>query len=451
MIHRQLIDDLTEWSKRENHKPLVLRGARQVGKTTLIDEFSKQYDCYIKLNLEQSADAMAFSISDNVSEIFQYLCLQRKIVIDKNKRTLLFIDEIQNEPKAVGLLRYFYEEMPWLHIIAAGSRLQTLIKQRISFPVGRVEYMSLRPCSFLEFLNATGNEPLAEMIRRLDVSPIYHDMLISLFNRYTLVGGMPEALVEYAAHEDVTRLSPIYRSLLNGYNEDVEKYAKNTNQVNIIRHLLTHGWAEAGQTITFNRFGGSNYTSKEVHEALEVLQKAFLLNLDYPITTVKAPTIPALTRQPKLIWLDSGIMNFSVDIQTEYLQNRSLLDVWKGHAAEQIVAQELRIVLDRNYRNEQFFWVRDKKGATAKVDFVWQHHASIFPIEVKSGTNAHLRSLHSFMDTADSTDIAVRVWHGKYGVDEVTTPNGKTFRLLNIPFYYVGMIDKILDKNVITQ
>lgn len=261
MIHRQLIDDLTEWSKRENHKPLVLRGARQVGKTTLIDEFSKQYDCYIKLNLEQSADAMAFSISDNVSEIFQYLCLQRKIVVDKNKRTLLFIDEIQNEPKAVGLLRYFYEEMPWLHIIAAGSRLQTLIKQRISFPVGRVEYMSLRPCSFLEFLNATGNEPLAEMIRRLDVSPIYHDMLISLFNRYTLVGGMPEALVEYAAHEDVTRLSPIYRSLLNGYNEDVEKYAKNTNQVNIIRHLLTHGWAEAGQTITFNRFRG-----KQLHE-----------------------------------------------------------------------------------------------------------------------------------------------------------------------------------------
>lgn len=104
MIHRQLIDDLTEWSKRKNRKPLVLRGARQVGKTTLIDEFSKQYDYYIKLNLEQSADAKAFCISDNVSEIFQYLCLQKKIIVDKNKRTLLFIDEIQNEPKAVGLL-----------------------------------------------------------------------------------------------------------------------------------------------------------------------------------------------------------------------------------------------------------------------------------------------------------------------------------------------------------
>ena len=181
MIYRQLIEDLTEWSRRGNRKPLVLRGARQVGKTTLVDEFSKQYDCYIRLNLEQSADAKAFSISDDVAELFQYLCLQKKIVVDKNKRTLLFIDEIQNEPKAVGLLRYFYEEMPWLHIIAAGSRLQTLIKQRISFPVGRVEYMSLRPCSFLEFLNATGNEPLAEMIRQLNVSPVYHDMLTSLF------------------------------------------------------------------------------------------------------------------------------------------------------------------------------------------------------------------------------------------------------------------------------
>ena len=444
MIHRQLIDNLNEWSKRDNRKPLVLRGARQVGKTTLVDEFSKQYDCYIKLNLEQSADAKAFSISDNVDEIFQYICLQKKIIADKNERTLLFIDEIQNEPKAVGLLRYFYEEMPWLHIIAAGSRLQTLIKQRISFPVGRVEYLSLRPCSFLEFLNATGNEPLAEMIRQLNVAPIYHDMLISLFNRYTLVGGMPEALAEYATHEDVTKLSPIYRSLLDGYNEDVEKYAKNTNQVNVIRHLLTHGWAEAGQTITYNRFGGSNYTSKEVHEALEVLQKAFLLNLDYPVTTVKAPTIPALTRQPKLVWLDSGIMNFSVDIQTEYLQNHSLLDVWKGHAAEQIVAQELRIALDRNYRNEQFYWVRDKKGSTAEVDFVWQHNSSIVPIEVKSGTNAHLRSLHSFMDTADSTNIAIRVWPGNYAIDDVTTPMGKTFRLINLPFYYVGIIDKVL-------
>lgn len=446
MIHRQLLTELRLWSEKKNRKPLVLRGARQVGKTTLVDEFSKQYDVYIKLNLEQSADAFIFSKTDDVREIYRYLCVQKKVVLDSTKRTLLFIDEIQNEPRAVGLLRYFYEELPWLHIIAAGSRLQTLIKQRVSFPVGRVDYLSLRPCSFLEYLNAMGEDTLEQMVSGISVSPLYHDTLLSHFNRYTLVGGMPEVLADYARHGDIVRLAPIYRSLLDGYNEDIEKYARNDNQVKVIRHLLNHGWAEAGQTITFNRFGGSNYTSKEVHEALEVMQKAFLLSLDYPVTAVKAPAIPSLSRQPKLVWVDSGIMNFSVDIQTEYLQNASLMDVWKGHAAEQIVAQELRIVLDRNYRNEQYFWVRDKKGSNAEVDFVWQYQSAILPIEVKSGTNSHLRSLHSFMSSPDAPGLAIRIWPGEYGIDEVVSPTGHRFRLINLPFYYVGVLDKLLDK-----
>ena len=445
MIYRQLIEELQKWSEQDNRKPLVLRGARQVGKTTLVDEFGKQYDVYLKLNLEHSTDAVIFTRSDDVKEIFQYICLQKKVKVNEKKRTLLFIDEIQNEPRAVGLLRYFYEELPWLHIIAAGSRLQTLIKQRISFPVGRVEYLSLRPCSFLEYLNAIGEEELVKMVKEVKVSPLYHEMLMEHFNRYTLIGGMPEAIVSYVKHKDLVRLAPIYRSLLNGYNEDVEKYARNDNQVRVIRHLLTHGWAEAGQTITFARFGGSNYSSKEVHEALEVMQKAFLLNLDYPVTAVKAPAVPALARQPKLVWVDTGIMNFSVDIQTEYLQNSSLLDVWKGHAAEQIVAQELRIVLDRNFRNEQYFWVRDKKGSSAEVDFVWQHQAKILPIEVKSGTNAHLRSLHSFMSQADAPDIAIRIWPGEHSIDELVSPTGHPFRLINLPFYYIGVLDKILE------
>lgn len=446
MIYRQLMSMLQRWSEKENRKPLVLRGARQVGKTTLVDEFSKQYDVYIKLNLEQSADAFIFSKTDNVKEIYQYLCVQKKVAANPSKLTLLFIDEIQNEPKAVGLLRYFHEEMPWLHIIAAGSRLQTLIKQRVSFPVGRVEYLSLRPCSFLEYLGAMGEDALAQMIRDVDMPSVYHEMMLDHFNRYTLVGGMPEALVDYAQNGDIMRLAPIYRSLLDGYNKDVEKYARNDNQVKVIRHLLSHGWAEAGQTITFNRFGGSNYTSKEVHEALEVMQKAFLLSLDYPVTAVKAPAIPAQTRQPKLVWVDSGIMNFSVDIQTEYLQNDSLLDIWKGHAAEQIVAQELRVVLDRNYRNEQYYWVRDKKGSNAEVDFVWQYQSAILPIEVKSGTNAHLRSLHSFMSQPDAPDVAIRIWPGKFSIDEVASTTGRHFRLINLPFYYVGMLDKVLEK-----
>ena len=447
MIRRQLITQLTEWSQRPSRKPLVLRGARQVGKTTLVKEFGKQFDVFIMLNLEHKVDAEAFLVSDNVHDVFQYICMQKRVVIanDKTKRTLLFIDEIQNEPRAVAMLRYFYEEMPWLHIIAAGSRLQTLIKQRISFPVGRVEYLSMRPCSFMEYLDAMGLTPLNDMILGNEVNPAFHDLLTGHFNRYTLIGGMPEAVAEYAKTENVMQLSGIYQSLLNGYNEDVEKYARNDAQVRIIQHLLAHGWAEAGQTITFSRFGGSSYTSKEVHEALEVMQKAFLLSLDYPVTSVKAPTVPALTRSPKLVWVDTGIMNFSVGIQTEYLRNTSLLDVWKGHAAEHIVAQELRIVLDRHYRNEQHFWVRDKKGSNAEVDFVWQQGASLIPIKVKSGNNAHLRSLHSYMSQPDAPDIAVRIWPGPFSIDKLTSTTGHQFRLVNVPFYSTGMIDRILE------
>lgn len=415
-----------------------------MGKTTLVDELGKQFDVYIKLNLEHSADAQVFSLSDNASDVFQYICLQKKVEVNPAMRTLLFIDEIQNEPKAVALLRYFYEQLPWLHVIAAGSRLQTLIRERISFPVGRVEYMSLRPCSFLEYLDAIGQKTLVEMVKAVAVKPMFHTMLMAHYSRYALVGGMPEAVATYARHEDIMQLAPIYRSLLGGYNEDVEKYARNGSQAQVIRHLLTHGWASAGQTITFARFGGSSYTSKEVHEALEVMQKAFLLDLVYPVTANKVPATPALSRQPKLVWLDSGIMNFSVDIQLEYLQNKSLLDVWRGHAAEQIVAQELKVVLDRCYRDSLHYWVRDKKGSTAEVDYVWQQDSSIIPVEVKTGTNAHLRSLHSFMSAPDAPDWAIRLWSGEFSVDECTSPSGHHFRLINIPFYYACVLDDVL-------
>lgn len=447
MIQRNLLTQLRAWKAKDTRKPLVLRGARQVGKTTLINEFGREFDYYINLNLEHKEDARAFSYSDNVKDIFLFICLQKKILIRPDSKVLLFIDEIQNEPKAVAMLRYFYEDMPSLYVIAAGSRLQTLLKQRISFPVGRIEYMSLRPCSFLEFLRATDNERLAEMAEYREVPEMLHNMMSEHFNKYALVGGMPEAVADYAEHNDINRLSVIYDSLVKGYNEDVEKYARNDTQVKIIRHILRHGWSKAGQTIKFVGFGGSTYSSKEIHEAFDVMQKAFLLHLDYPVTSVQAPAIPSTGRSPKLIWLDNGIMNFSAGIQIEYLKNTDLQDVWRGHAAEHIVAQELRIVLDKRHREEQHFWVRDKKGASAEVDFVWQDGIRLIPIEVKTGTNSHLRSLHSYMSYEESPDIAVRIWGGPYSVDDVKTASGHHFRLINIPFYYVCMIDDIIKEH----
>ena len=153
MFARELTEQLRRWRDNPRRKPLVLRGARQVGKTTLVKEFGQEFDSFISLNLERE-DSELFRRFSNVNDIWQYLCLKNHIVQDKSKAVLLFIDEIQEEPKAVAMLRYFYEELPWVYVIAAGSRLHSLMKQHVSFPVGRVEYMTLRPCSFVEFINA---------------------------------------------------------------------------------------------------------------------------------------------------------------------------------------------------------------------------------------------------------------------------------------------------------
>ena len=450
MFSREVIKQLRQWSERSPRKPLVIRGARQVGKSTLVREFGKEFDIFIEVNLELSEDAEVFTRTDNVHEIWRFLCLRNHVVSEEGKRMLLFIDEIQEVPQAVALLRYFYEKMPWLHVITAGSRLQSLLKRKVSFPVARVEYMNLRPFSFLEYLNAAEGEAWCEMVRQIGVTSVMHEKLIRHFNQYALIGGMPEVVSNYVQYHDIERLSPIFNSLLKGYNEDVERYAKNEEQVRVIRHLLETAWFSAAEAITMNKFGNSSYTSKQIHDAMDCLERAYILSLDYPITTTSAPAIPALRRAPKLIMVDSGITNFVADIQIEYLQNKDLLDTWRGRAAEQIVAQELRVLLDNKFQEKQFYWVRDKKGTTAEIDFIWQTQSQIVPIEVKAGTNSHLRSLHSFVNAATRPVTAVRFWSGEYSVQDVTTPvpESRPYRLINIPFYYIGQLKKILQRNI---
>lgn len=263
------------------------------------------------------------------------------------------------------------------------------------------------------------------------------------FHRYTLIGGMPEVVADYAENGDLVRLKPIYNSLLKGYNEDVEKYAPSQLQTQVIRHILRVGWNKAGQTIKLGNFGESSYNSKEVREAFNILEKAFILHLVYPVTAVHAPALPALKRAPKLMWLDTGLVNFAANIQTEVLHDHTLMDTWQGAIAEHIVAQQLRVLLDDQYISDLHFWVRDKQGSNAETDFVWQKGTQIIPIEVKCGSNAHLRSLHSFIDLSGG-DLAVRVWNSPYSIDEVKTVAGRSFRLLNLPYYYLGSLPKIL-------
>ncbi len=444
MFERNVVKQLREWAGRPHHKPLVLRGARQVGKTTLVDQFAKDYGVYLKLNLERSTDKQLFDRGMSMEELVTTI-----YVLNNQKRrnvpTLLFIDEIQNSPQAVAMMRYFYEEVPGMDVIAAGSLLENLIEKHISFPVGRVEYMAVRPCSFNEFLGAMGEKGLQAAQRDMMQLPSLHDRMMHLFNTYTLTGGMPEVVSRYADKRDIVSLKHIYETLLTGYRDDVEKYSDTEGMRSIIRHILTAGWAYAAQRITFEKFGNSLYRSREMSEAFRTLEKTMLLELVYPMTSVVVPIAPEPKRSPKLLWLDTGLVNYAAGIQKELVNIEDISDAWRGHIAEQVVGQEL-LSNDNLFSHKRYFWVKST-ASEAEVDYVMQFDDKVIPMEVKAGHNSRLRSLHQFMDKAPH-DVAVRFWGKPFSIDEIASPRGKRFRLFNLPYYCAGQINEVLQKYV---
>ncbi len=442
MFERQIMTHLRQWKGKSNHKPLVLRGARQVGKTTVIDAFGKEFDNYLYFNLDEDRDRALFerniSLDDLIDSLFARLGMRKK-----EGSTLLFIDEIQSSPQTISLLRYFKEKRPDIHVISAGSLLENVVDVKVSFPVGRVDYMALRPCSFYEFLTALGKDNLRYFIDNPEQSVAVHDELMSLFNQYTIVGGMPEVVQEYANTRDVLALDDIYESLLQGYKDDVEKYVQSGKLAEVVRFLISASWTKAGQAVTLGGFADSAYKAREVGEAFRLLQKAMLLELVYPTTSVTIPALGEEKRQPKVIMLDTGLTNYQAGVRRELIGANDILDVWRGHLAEQVVAQELLTLNDKVSQRRQF-WV--KGNSFAEVDFVLTFDSNLFPIEVKSGRNSHLRSIHSFIDQSP-INIGIRVWSGPYSVDDVQTTIGKKpFRLVNIPFYMIGNVEKIISK-----
>ena len=445
MFDRNVITELKKWATKTNRKPLILRGSRQVGKTTLVDNFASLFDNYLYLNFEKNPRAITLfekeqEIDTLVAEIF--LFCNKEI---KSGKTLLFIDEIQNSKIAITKLRYFYEaKISNLYVIAAGSLLETMLNKKISFPVGRVEYLAVRPCVFNEFLRAIGEIQLEKALQNCKIPEALHEKTMNLFNRFTLIGGMPEVVADYAENKNFLGLNSIYESLLTSYRDDIEKYARNETMSQTIRYILQSGWKFAAERITLGGFAGSSYKSREMGEAFRTLEKTFILELCYPTLDTIVPITKDLKRSPKLLWLDCGLVNYAANVQKDVFGAKDILDAWRGKIAEQIVAQEL-LAIDNRVSNSRNFWVRNKKDSEAEVDFVLQFDNKVIPIEVKSGHNAKLRSLHLFMDET-THDIAVRVWSQPFSIDNVTTQQGKTFKLINLPFYYVGKLEKILEE-----
>ncbi len=438
MFQRLALKVLRQWAEKEGRKPLVLKGARQVGKTTLVKIFAEEFDVFINLNLEEKVNAALFTMEVSFEDLLAGIYAKAGIKME-NQRTLIFIDEIQNVPDAVKVLRYFYEKRPDLYVIAAGSLLESLVGNHISFPVGRVEYMALHPCTFTEFLGALGENILVEQIEQLEVPQSVHSYVMDLFKKYMIVGGLPEAVANYAKRKDWVSLNEIFNSLLSGYKDDIEKYAQRPKEQDILRYILNYGWGLAGQRFQFSKFCSSSYKSAEMGNAFRTLEKTLLLELVYPLISTSFPILPDLKRSPKLLWLDTGLVNYVAGMQESLLFTSDTDELWNGHIAEQVVGQEL-LGASFAFGVKRMFWVRDARNSQAEVDFVYKYKSHLIPVEVKTGENSKLRSLHQYMDESQE-DIALRLWNGPLTSDLIRLPSGKQYTLYNMPFYYAGQLE----------
>ncbi len=443
MFPRDLLTKLELWAVAEDRKPLVIRGARQVGKTVTVKMFGERFESFIYLNLDVHGESDIFRRKLPVQDTFQAILLKSKQSPVKGK-TLLFLDEVQNCPEAVESLRYFYEELPHIHVIAAGSLLEIALHDKhISFPVGRVQQHFQYPLNFREYLTAMGAEEAVKAFDTIPVQTYAVDGLMDYFHRYALIGGMPEVVAGYVKDNNVTALNGIYDSLLVSYQDDVGKYARNPTMATVLRHCIETAPFAAGRRITFAGFGKSNYRSREVGEALRTLQRALLIHLIYPSTSTEIPIVPDLKKSPRLQLLDTGLLNYFVGLQEQFFYHDNLHAFYRGMVAEHIVGQEL-IAAASNTRKKQCFWVREKSQAQAEVDFLVQYKGYIVPVEVKAGKTGRLRSLFQFMDRCPHP-YAVRLYAGPLEVQPARTLAGKEFYLLNIPYFLAAHVHQYLD------
>lgn len=442
IFRRKIYDKLLEWKNDKNHKPLIIRGARQVGKTTLIKQFSNNYKFKIFLNLERKSDLEYFKKNQDIKYLLESILLDNNISIDQIKNTILFIDEIQESSEAIKMLRYFYEDYPDLDVIAAGSLLEFAIKSIKAFPVGRIEYLYMHPFNFSEFLEASNKNQMLREFNKIPIENSAHNSLMKKFNEFTIIGGMPEIIKIFVESGSYTTLSRIYESILTTYKNDIEKYGKSEIERKVIIHITNTAQNFIDKRITFQNFGNSNYKSREVGEAMRILDSSRFIKLIYPTTNISTPLIADLKKSPKLQFLDTGILNYALRIQADAIGMDDLSEMFRGAIIPHIINQEMISIQD--IRDEKpMFWVRDKSQASSEVDLVFVYKNKVIPIEIKSGLSGKLRSLQQFIDKTDHI-YAVRMYAGLFDIHEAKTPNGKRFLLMNLPYYLGSKIPEYI-------
>jgi predicted AAA+ superfamily ATPase len=447
MFQRAISKFFLEWKDRKKRKPLIIRGARQVGKTSAVNLFAKDsFKTYIYINLEQEENLALFSRMSPIHELIQAIQLKfnKKIIPGT---TLIFIDEVQNSSIAMNQLRYFYEEMPDLHVVAAGSLLEVKMRSEgFSFPVGRVEYCYMYPVTFEEYLSAMGETEILHYIDSVKpdkkITAEIHNTLLKKYHEYLLVGGMPEAVARYAETKSLIDVDPVYEAILTGFKDDVLKYAS-LAKAKYIQYLIEHSSKYIGLPIKYENFGGSGFRSREMSEAFDVLEKAMVISRIYASASKQLPIVNNLKKSPKFLYLDTGLVNYQVGLRTEIMNVQDIKAVYHGQLSEQIAGQALLSqAITKNINLS--YWYREQKGSISEIDYLISSHNKLIPIEIKSGKSGTLRSLHNFIDESRN-NFAVRIYSGVMGIEKIRTPNKKQFTLLSIPFYLLHRIEQLLN------
>lgn len=448
---RNATEYLLEWSRRESRKPLVIRGARQVGKSYLVRDFAEQNGLtLLELNFDEAPDNAKLFASNSPEEIVALLELEHGDDIDI-ETTLLFLDEIQSAPEVFASLRYFYEKMPKLKVVAAGSLLEFALEQHsFSMPVGRIEYLHLGPMLFDEFVRATGNSKLVEYIKSYQLTttipdPI-HAKLMKLYTQFMIIGGMPEAVKTFIASGSYTECDRVKSSIIATYKDDFSKY-KNRADIVRLQRIFSSLPRVVGEKITYSKLSRDD-RAKDVEEGLHLFELAKVI---FRASHSSANGIPLGAEEnhkhQKLLYLDVGLLSSMLGLSVvDFLSDTDTIMINAGSVCEQYVGQHLLYKSEFYSEPTLNYWVREKKGTSAEIDFVVSHRSSVIPVEVKAGKTGRLRSLHQFIEEK-KYPIAVRFNTDIATIVETETINGATpFTLLSLPFYLVTEFDRLVEK-----
>lgn len=418
---KRLIDQkLKVWAERPGRKALLLRGARQVGKTYAVRELGKTFDSYIEINLEFDLKARTFFTADlDPHRIAREITYHTKKEIIPGK-TLLFFDEVQALPQAITALRYFYEMMPDVHVIAAGSLLDFAI-ELVGVPVGRVEFLYMYPLSFIEFLKA-GEEHIllqALMAHTPDepISEVAHTRLLQLVKEYLAIGGMPEVVYTWFKEKDAARCFTIQQALLTAYRNDFNKYAKQ-RQLKYLDELFKNVPLQIGRKFKYSDVPGE-YRKRELAPSLDLLVTARVMHKVYHTAAQGLPLGAQVDPEEfKMIFLDVALAQVLIGLDTTEWLYAAEEESWvnKGQMIEAFVGQELLAYTDPVQERDLYYWSRSERTGNAEVDYVTTIQRHVVPIEVKSGAGSTLKSMHFFLQTHSQSPYGIRFSIQNYSV-----------------------------------